>query len=1018
LDVLGPLRATVSGSPLEVAGRRVLGLLGLLAVHAGTVLRTDEILELLWDGSPPPSAAAALQVNVSRLRKALSAVDAGSVVVTRASGYLLDLEPEAVDALRFAGALDRVTRTSPAPDEAEAGMDQALGWWRGRALADLLAMRWANLESQRLESLRLDAVTIRADARLALGRHTEVVSELQPLVDEHPLRERLWAQLMIALYRSGRQVEALRTFGRLRKILAEELGIEPTTELAQLELDVLNHAAWLAAVDPPRPFEPGPARSAGAGGPRRQHNLPLAVSTFVGRTDDLDLVGRALERVRLVTLTGAGGVGKSRLAIEVARAGLGAWADGVWLVELAGVPDGDGVIPAAAAVLGLLDPSDDAHDGLIDALVDRNLLMVLDNCEHCLDACAQLVADIGRSCPNVHVLATSREPLRVEGERVVRVPPLAVPERDGWELADLAGYGAIQLFVERAQSQQGVFRLVEANAATVVAICRRLDGIPLALELASAQLRGLPITEIEHRLDRRFELAAVNRRDGLAHHQTLGATVEWSYQLLDERERAVLRRLSVFPAGWELDAGAAVGAGPELVGDGVVAALMSLVDKSLVQADPTPGGRLRYRLLQTVQQFARDRLAEGGPDDEEVARLAHARAYLALVEEGAPHLIGLDQVEWLERLDHELDNLRAAGATLLERPDCLDDALRFGVALWDFWYLRLEGREGIESLERALGRVPPERHDLLVCEALDALGQLLKLVNEWDRSWDRLQQSLAMARELGNDRLVASALSSLSTAIQQRGASDDETLAMADDAVAAARRSGHANTIATAVCRRAIIRGRLLYLAGDREEGTQTYQATYAATEADYREALAYYAEASNRRMVARTLCSWAARLMAIHRLDEARPHLEAALHLANQHKDDRLLPSVLECLGDLARQQGDLALAQGHLSEALRIFFRQNDRRNIDVALMDISLWCRGAGDAATAALLRGAIAAQRARVGVSSFEGNLEEYDADEQVLRMLLGNQGYERAYQDGRMQPLAAVVERVSQLPPPS
>ncbi len=421
---------------------------------------------------------------------------------------------------------------------------------------------------------------------------------------------------------------------------------------------------------------------------------------------------------RLVTLSGAGGVGKTRLALEVARGLVERFEDGVWLVELAGVGSGEGVARAATSALGVREqPDRPPLRALVEALCDRSMLMVLDNCEHLLEECAELAEAVGRDCPQVRFLATSREGLGVEGEHVWRVPSLSVPPNDGSDGVEaLAGFGAVALFVDRARAQQHNFSLDRANAAPIVSICRRLDGIPLAVELVAARLRSLPLNEIVHRLDDGFNLLTVTRRSPVPRHRTLEAAVEWSYNLIDERERSVLCRLSVFPAGWDLDAAGAVCG--DIEPTDVVDLVGSLVYKSLVQTEPVPAG-VRYHLLEAVRQYAANRLDQRGEPERGNARRAHAEHYLALAESAAPHLVDAEQAEWLAKLELDHDNLRAGFAYFIADAQGIEPALRLGAALKRFWYIRGYYREGAEFLEAALNRDDAQRPDLVRAATLN-----------------------------------------------------------------------------------------------------------------------------------------------------------------------------------------------------------------------------------------------------------------------------------------------------------
>jgi predicted ATPase len=529
---------------------------------------------------------------------------------THRSGYRLEVKDSAVDALRFERVVHEVSHVDDAsPRWQSLRLGEALTWWRGPALADFDAT-WARSEAARLDELRLSANEELMDARLALGEHAVLVPELEAAVSEHPLRERLWRQLILALYRSDRQTDALRAYQRVRTTLADELGLEPSPELTALERAILAHDESLIV--------PAPAAGSVIAGEAREQvpsepgvSLPSPPTSFVGRDADVETIRSLLDGHRIVTLTGPGGCGKTRLAIEVAGGMGDDYPDGARFADLAAVTDGAQVGDAVVAALGLArDPARaDPITRLAAYLSTRAVLCVLDNCEQVRDACASLAEAVATHGGPSRLLATSREPLGVVGEQVYAVPSLDV---DGEAMA---------LFAERAAEARAGFVVHDANRATVGEICRHLDGIPLAIELAAARISHLSPTQLLERLDDRFGLLASQRR--APRHQTLTATLDWSCDLLDADERWALRCLGVFPASFSLEAAEAV------IGTGnSFETLASLVSKSLVHIVDT-GERLRYRLLETVRLYAWDHLAAS---EAETVRTRHRDWILDWVE--------------------------------------------------------------------------------------------------------------------------------------------------------------------------------------------------------------------------------------------------------------------------------------------------------------------------------------------------------------------------------------------------
>ncbi|MFG3440260.1 BTAD domain-containing putative transcriptional regulator [Nonomuraea sp. NPDC047897] len=660
--VLGPLTVWgQGGEPVQVPEAKVRALLADLLVHVlvhrGAPVSADRLIADLWGGRPPGDAPAALRVKVSQLRRALGDRE---LVAFRAPGYLLRAAAEDVDAGRFRALLDRARRDDDLRAR-RALLTEALELWRGPAYADFADEEFARTEIARLDEQRLAALEELAETRLALGEHGPLAAELAGPVTEHPLRERLRAVHLRALYQAGRQSEALASYADLRERLATELGVDPGPELAALHQAILEQDP---ALEPPsRPPTP-PAT-----------NLPAPLTPLIGRDAAVAEVRALLSANRLVTLSGPGGVGKTRLALEVAADPGRAFPGGVWLVELAELTSASPaeVQEAVATVLGLRDdvPAPMA-DRLAAALRAGDTLLVLDNCEHVVEEVAALAERLLRAAPGLRILATGREPLRIAGETLWTVPPLG-------------GEAAAELL--RARAGVGL-----DDEEAVAEVCARLDGLPLALELAATRMRALTPRGLADRLDDRFRVLAVGRRGGPARQQTLRAVIDWSWEPLTEEERLVLRRLAVHAGGCTLEAAAAVCAQPGL---DVIDTLTRLVDRSLVV--PTADGR--YRLLESVAAYCVERLAEAGELAE--LRLRHARHYAGLAERAEPHLRGHGQRHHLALLDAESANVRAAIEHAV-RLGAADEAVRLVNAMAWYWVLRGRFGEGRRALEKAL----------------------------------------------------------------------------------------------------------------------------------------------------------------------------------------------------------------------------------------------------------------------------------------------------------------------------
>jgi predicted ATPase/DNA-binding SARP family transcriptional activator len=693
--VLGPLAVwTADGSPVRVPERKVRALLADLLVHEGRPVAVERLVEHLWGGREPGDPLNTLQTKVSQLRRALERAErgGGALVVRQPPGYLLRVEGDALDVHRFR-ALTAQARETADPATRAALLSDALALWRGPALADVHDEPFAVAAARRLDEERLAAEEERAEARLAIGGAElgTLVAELGQLVTRHPLRERLRGLHMRALYRAGRQSEALAGFAELRSALVAELGLEPGPEITALQRAILSQDPALGSPD------------------RTRHTIAAPLTELVGRERAVAEVRERLRTARLVTLTGPGGVGKTSLAVAVAREH--GDPDGACLVELAGVdrqvcPESEDpaerrVVAAVAAALGVREAGlVSLVDQIGEALADTRLLLVLDNCEQVVEAVAALAGRLLRAAPGLRILATSREPLGVAGEVLWEVPPLEVP--DAGDPDAVRASSAVRLFTARAEAAAPGFVLDAATAPAVAAICRRLDGLPLALELAAGRVRALGVHELLARLDDRFAVLAGGPRDAPDRQRTLRAVIDWSWELLTPAERVVLRRLAVHAEGCDLEAAEAVCAGDEVRREEVLDLLARLVDRSLVVSQAP-----RFRLLESVAAYGLERMAEVG--ELEVVRQRHSAHYLALAERPEPELRGADQHRFMARLDAEAANLRAALDHLVQQADGAEPALRLVQALCWYWFLRGRTGEAVRSLRAALavpGTVP------------------------------------------------------------------------------------------------------------------------------------------------------------------------------------------------------------------------------------------------------------------------------------------------------------------------
>ncbi|MFC7985363.1 BTAD domain-containing putative transcriptional regulator [Streptomyces sp. NPDC057336] len=705
------------GTAVPLGGARLRALLTVLALRPGRAVPAGLLVEEVWDGDPPADAPGALHALVGRLRRTLGA----GAVASAEGGYRLAAGPDDIDLHRFDRLAGEGTRALADGDPAKAAavLDDALGLWRAPALADLPDR---TAEAARWEARHLDALRVRHTAALDLGQAEHSLPELTALCDGHPLDESLQTLRLRALRDTGRTAEALAAYEDVRRLLANRLGADPGPELRALHGELLNPATPVTPgttaypATPAHPGTPGTtaypatiattatpdALTAAEGrdapvapaAPRPRGNLRARLTSFVGRDSDLDVLRADLATTRLVTLLGPGGAGKTRLSQEAAEGAGEPARDGAWLAELAPVDDPGAVPEAVLTALGARETvlygagaeemravaASDRQATAVERLVEhcgrRRMLIVLDNCEHVVDAAARLAEDLLARCPNLTVLATSREPLGVPGELLRPVEPLSEP-------------AALRLLADRGAAARPGFRpdADEETAHACAEICRRLDGLPLAIELAAARLRMLTPRQIADRLDDRFRLLTSGSRTVLPRQQTLRAVVDWSWELLDDEERDVLRRLSVFAGGCDLAAAEAV------CGPAALEALGSLVDKSLVVAAPSGSDGMRYRLLETVAEYAAERLDETG--GRAAAERAHLTYYRELARTTDPLLRGPEQLAAVERLEREYENLRTAlRHAIAERDE--QEALSLALSLVWYWQmrdLRVEARD-------------------------------------------------------------------------------------------------------------------------------------------------------------------------------------------------------------------------------------------------------------------------------------------------------------------------------------
>ncbi len=785
--ILGPIEALVDGRSAALGAPKQRALLALLLINRRRVVTAEQLIDGLWGEAPPASALQSLQVYVHGLRRALG----GERIETAGRGYRVAVGEDELDLARFERALERGRAALEAGRADDAGDDlrEGLAIWRGPALADLPEDSRRAADAESLEELRLTALELRYDAELACGRHDAIVADLEKLTAEDPYREKFLQQRLLALYRSGRQADALEVYRSAREVLAEDLGLDPSPALQELERAILRQEPSLAAPEPPT---------------RSTRPLPVPPTPLVGRRLELAAVSALYrdEGARLVTLTGPGGTGKTRLALAAAHALEPELRDGALFVGLAPVSDPELLVATIAEALDLQEGARLLAEAVIDHVRERRMLLVLDNFEQLLSA-APFVGDLLAAAPRLWILATSRAPLRLAAEREYPVLPFETADA-ALPFEALVQTDALRLFSARARAVDPGFELDTASAPEVARVCMRLDGLPLAIELAAARAKLLAPAELLERLEREPNLLPAGPRDAPARQRTLAATIRWSYDLLGPAERVAFARLGVFVGGFTLESA-------EAVCDVTLESLGTLVDYNLLRRRDS-----RFAMLETVRHFAVQRLEEIGSAE---VRRRHAEWLTELAETMAERTTtGENATAWLDRIQPEHDNIRAALTWSLEEAPEL--ALRLASSLRLFWEVRGHTTEGARWLEQALPRgvnaTPEVRR-----KALSASGAIAFRVGNIELAQKRWDAALELARRLGDDLWIARLLSDLGTAAAAREEWDDAT-ALLEESAALFRELDVPARLATVL-------GNLGHIAGERGDYGRAIEVTEEA---------------------------------------------------------------------------------------------------------------------------------------------------------------------------------------------
>jgi predicted ATPase/DNA-binding SARP family transcriptional activator/DNA-binding CsgD family transcriptional regulator/Flp pilus assembly protein TadD len=964
--------------------RKAASLIKLLALTPSHRLHRERAMDLLWPELGKKAASNNLRQTLHVARRTLHPDPEIASACLTVSGEQLLMCPAGplwVDVGAFEEAA-KAARRSGDP----AAYRAAIELYSGELLPEDRYEEWAETRRQELKEEFLSLLVELATLYEERGEYLPGIETLKRVLGEEPVSEEAHAGLMRLYALSGRQGEALKQYVRLSEALSSGLGAEPSASARALREEI---AIGRFPADPTQPAGLSTGETAGGGG--GEHNLPAQRTSFVGRERELLEVKRALAITRLLTLTGAGGSGKTRLALEVARDLVGAYPDGVWLTELAGISDGELVPQAVAEALGVHEePTQPLTETLVESLRSKSMLLVLDNCEHLIETAARLADTLLDGCPRLRILATSREALGVAGETLWSVPALSVPDSQPMPtVADLEGYEAARLFVERASDRRPGFALEPANATAVAEVCRRLDGVPLAIELAAARVSTMSVEQISERLGDSLGLLTGGGRTAVPRQRTLRGALDWSHELLSNEERTLFGRLSVFAGGWTLEAVEAVAPGDDNEKGEILDLLSRLVDKSLVVADAAAEGEMRYGMLEPVRQYARERLKESGEADAVMSR--HAAYFLAEAEAAEPELVGRQPRWWLNRLEHEHANMRAALSWSLERRDEL--GLRLGGALARFWYTRGYLSEGRRWLEDMLSAVGGATSAPVRAKALGEAGWLAQVQGDYEQARVAHEASLDTYRRLRNERGLATCLRNLGSVAAFQG--DHERAAeLLGESLKLLRQWG----TNTDVVRVLTTLGILAISRGE-----------HAQAVARFEEAMSLARKTGDVRGVAVSLNNLGHVALLRGDAERATALFEETLAKDREVGETQGIASSLINLGLAALARGDHGQATGLLVESLTLLREVQNKLDMVECMEAIAGVAGAQGQAQRAARLWGAAQAVREDMGAPLQIDDLALLEPYLTTARSLLEEEAWELARTEGRAMTLERAVE---------
>jgi predicted ATPase/DNA-binding SARP family transcriptional activator len=985
--MLGAFRISVgSGRTIEQGEwrlRKAANLVKLLALAPGHRLHREQAMALLWPDSGKRAASNNLRQVLYGARRILDPASGSPERYLTLRDEQIALCPDGqlwvdVDAFEEAAATARRSR-DPAAYRA------AIDLYSGELLPEDRYEEWAEGRREQLRQLYLALIAELASLYEGRGEYASAIEALVMVTSEEPTLEEAHASLMRLYARSKRPERVLAQYERLREALRKSTGTQPAEATRRLRDEIATgRLPPSSRVDLTR----------GASSNGAKHNLPAPMSSFVGREREMVEVKRTLAMTRLLTLTGAGGSGKTRLSLEVARDLVGSYPDGVWFVELAPLSDDGLVTQEVANVLGVQErPGEPLADALVEALSAKEMLLVIDNCEHLVEEAARLVDRLLASCPHLKVLVTSREPLAVSGEVNWSVPPLSLPDaaNGGVDVGALMRYEAVRLFIDRARLRLLDFEVTRENAGAVTRVCRKLEGIPLAIELATARMGALAVEQVAQRLETSLDVLKGTSRSVAPRQQTLRATLDWSHDLLSDDERTFFGRLSVFAGGWTLEAAEAVCSGDAIGRDEVLDLLGGLVDKSLVVAGAGTEGTVRYRMLEPIRQYSGQKLDESG--EVGTVQDCHAEYFLALAEEAEPHLVGPQEQRWLESLEEEHDNIRKVFSWSFGHGDP-ELGLRLAGAVWWFWYRQGRYREGRKRLREALTKAseaPPSAR----VKALGGIGWLAYELGDLDQMREATTRALSIIDEarLPGEQKVFS-LNLLGDASRLEG--DLQRAAqLAEEGLSLSRKAGNLQSTLHSL----LVRGNSSDLPGNLDE-----------TRAFYEEGLTLSRQLGSAYWRGVFLSSLGITFLFAGDYERATALFEEKKsELTRRRRANSDLADSNDNLGWAALFSGDLARAKVLHEESLALFQELSDKRGTSDCLQGLACAAGSEGEPSRAAKLFGAAQALRETMGISR---TLAENASEEPYLvraRSRLDEASWETAFAKGKAMTTQRAVE---------